>query len=172
MFNQDLSFLQDGEEFFKHPYGKGSKVERKFLFLVEEKDSSTLYWCTPGKRKISRKSSVAIKDVTQIFFGKRTEVFQRKTAIYASPNACFSLATRERTVDLQADSIEVCSNWVGGLRLTLLRAAGIYEVKPPPGVNLQPGCVLSNNGNVYNASEGFKLVGRLIKKRFFSFIVW
>jgi len=76
----------------------------------------------------------------------------------------FSLATRERTVDLQADSIEVCSNWVGGLRLTLLRAAGIYEVKPPPGVNLQPGCVLANNGNVYNASEGFKLVGRLIKK--------
>jgi len=163
MFQQDVSFLLDGEEFFKHPFGKGSKVERKFLFLIDEKEP-ILYWCTPGKRKISRKSSVIIKDVTQIFLGKRTEVFQRKTAVYASPNACFSLATRERTLDLQADSLEVCTKWVGGLRLTLLKAAGIYEVTPPPGVVLQQGCVLANNGNVYNTSQSWKLVGKLMKK--------
>jgi len=58
--------------------------------------------------------SVALADVILIASGKITDVF-RKESTKADPACCFSLITSDRTLDLQATSVESAAVWCEGL---------------------------------------------------------
>ncbi len=53
-----------------------------------------------------------LKEVVKVCKGKETEVFKRSGATDAPDFLCFSVSTADRTLDLQAVSVEVRDLWV------------------------------------------------------------
>ena len=61
-------------------------------------------------------SAIAIKDIFSVAKGKTTEVFQRSVAKQAPEDQCFSIITKDRTLDLLCGSKSERDLWVDALR--------------------------------------------------------
>jgi len=95
---------QAGVVFIKHGR-RGDPHER--LVTIDKKGEIVHY--TTG--------TINFNNITKIYLGKHTEVFRRVLESQAPDAHCFSVATHDRTLDLQAPDQETRDRWVNGLHL-------------------------------------------------------
>ena len=110
--------LSEPTEFVKH--GRMGNPHRRIVFLSP--DQSSLCWRKAAGSDLQRVSLVADPDSDQevtIVAGATTAVF-RRTGVPGMDHCCFSIVTRERSLDLQTSSEEERDNWV--LHLTSILA--------------------------------------------------
>jgi hypothetical protein len=98
-----------GENFTKH--GRRGQPHTRNVSI--EVDGSVLCFdWSSGKMRMH-------KDEISILQGKKTEVFQRKVNAKAREDLCFSIVTKERTLDLEARNIKIKEYWINGLNLLI-----------------------------------------------------
>jgi hypothetical protein len=74
----------------------------------------------------SRNCSLNLKDITDIFLGKRTDVFESVGASSANADCCFTLMSRNKAIDLEAQSAEDLNLWLFGLN-SILTQVHLYH---------------------------------------------
>ena len=100
--------LHSGTLLVKYPR-KGPPRSRYFFLSPDE---SQLLW-RHSRESPDRPRSIGISTIVEILVGAtNTENFRRHRVPVQMDNLCFSLVTRERSVDLKADSKEEMSVWV------------------------------------------------------------
>jgi len=100
--------LHSGTLLVKYPR-KGPPRSRYFFLSPDE---SQLLW-RHSRESPDRPRSIGISIIVEILVGAtNTENFRRHRVPVQMDNLCFSLVTRERSVDLKADSKEEMSVWV------------------------------------------------------------
>jgi len=97
--------LFQGASFKKY----GSMGNGKPKFLVCSQDGSLFWSDLSGGKTLSH---VRLVNVTAVHKGKVTENFKRKVAKAEPEELCFSIVTREKTIDLVAESESVRDQWV------------------------------------------------------------
>lgn len=107
--DQHAVILFNGAHFMK--YGKMGKPKSKFVVCSQD---GILFWSDVGGGKTM--TSLKVVNISKIFTGKKTSVFQRKIAANVAEELCFSVITNDRSLDLQAESEEVRDAWVKALR--------------------------------------------------------
>lgn len=106
--HQSSQLLHSGSLLIKYPR-KGSPRSRYFFLSSDE---SQLLW-RHSRDSPDRPRSINISAVVEILVGAtNTENYRRYRIPMEMDNLCFSLVTRERSVDLRADSKEVMGVWV------------------------------------------------------------
>lgn len=128
---------------------KGKFVKKHLLVFFNPKHGrhGTLYWCPPGHRIESRNCSLNLKDITDIFLGKRTDVFESVGAANAVPEHCFTIMSKTKAIDLEAKSAEDLNLWLFGINSILTGDAkktliqGDVEYDESLGVTSTPGPV-------------------------------
>lgn len=98
-----------GEVFIKHGR-RGSPHERNVTLEVTGSDL---------KFDWSSGSLKAHKSEIQLLEGKTTPVLQRDTARKSKDYLCFSIVTKDRSLDLEAKSEQTKQQWVSGINLLL-----------------------------------------------------
>eukprot|EP00698_Gefionella_okellyi_P025620 TRINITY_DN9445_c0_g1_i1.p1 TRINITY_DN9445_c0_g1~~TRINITY_DN9445_c0_g1_i1.p1 ORF type:complete len:1511 (-),score=407.47 TRINITY_DN9445_c0_g1_i1:142-4404(-) len=144
-----VAMMVHGEVFVKH--GRTGKPHLRDVWASE--DMTALHWCQAGKPRSSTTASESfpLQSLRSIEVGHTTPVFAR-TGRPETAQCCFSLVGEKRTLDLEADSMQVALNWSFSLkavlrlwsveeRLDLFKALGDrpFETKPSaPIVNIPP----------------------------------
>merc|ERR1712083_679636 len=87
---------------------KGKFVKKQLLLFInpEHMQRGTLYWCSPGRKIESRNCCMPLRDITDIFLGKHTDVFESMVAQSAVEEHCFSLMSRNKAINLEAQNSE------------------------------------------------------------------
>lgn len=93
--------MLEGRCFTKHARGKGRPAKRA-VFVVEAGPQSCVYWAAAGSRQRDPSRCIPIATITDVFEGKHTEPFQRRSADKVEEEVCLSIVSAERTLDLQA----------------------------------------------------------------------
>lgn len=104
-------FLLKGDIFLKH--GRQGQPHRRYIWCDEKFDE--IFWraLSGGKSRHKKKnSSILIKNIIRIDIGKKSQVFNRRKANDANESLCFSLVTKRRTLDLEADCQESRNVWI------------------------------------------------------------
>ena len=108
-------FLQNGEMFKKHPGSSGaftlgrSAVNPRFVYLTKSLDA--IAWAKPTDRA-NQRGCIPVHTITAVLKGQQSMAF-RKTGI--SPELeqrCFTIVGKDRTLDLEAASMEQRDAWV------------------------------------------------------------
>ncbi|GAB5371399.1 hypothetical protein AAMO2058_001576600 [Amorphochlora amoebiformis] len=100
-----------GDNLIKH--GRSGKPHVKFIVATA---TGRIYWLDKKNRITTKtKSFLSLKDITEIQLGKKTKVLKRSTARKAPEKCCFSLITKARNLDLQADNPDEAKLWIGAI---------------------------------------------------------
>lgn len=105
---ENLGLLARGTLFLKHSKNRVKKPSEKKVFYEEGPPGLGNLYCTePSGRKKMKK--VRLEDICDIFVGKKTKILSRSSVTAVLDSCCFSVYTSSFSLDLQANSEEVCS---------------------------------------------------------------
>eukprot|EP01028_Stygiella_incarcerata_P012037 TRINITY_DN722_c0_g1_i6.p1 TRINITY_DN722_c0_g1~~TRINITY_DN722_c0_g1_i6.p1 ORF type:complete len:1165 (-),score=454.58 TRINITY_DN722_c0_g1_i6:289-3714(-) len=106
---------------------KGAKAQKKVFTL--DRNSGQLFWGS-GFRK--RGSVLPMSDVKWIVHGPRTHIMKERLQFIGDGAAacCFSIVTKDRTIDLQAHSPQECEAWIMALQGNAMDFITQQEVHP------------------------------------------
>lgn len=115
-----LELLQRGSIFTGYAENRRGEFLKKILLVFynpnHDPPYGTLYWCDPSteQRPESRHCCLPLRDITDIYMGQHTDVFESGVARGAIPDHCFSLLSRKtnRTIDLEAKNVETLNAWL------------------------------------------------------------
>jgi hypothetical protein len=95
--------------------GRG-KPKKKEVYL--EYSHSKIYWAEVGdQHDPSVDKSLALGEITDLFVGKHTAAFEKKSGKKADEECCLSIGASRGTLDLEAESKEVRDTWVAALQV-------------------------------------------------------
>ena len=121
-----VSQLTAGTSMLKFPFSdKGGKPERRFLFYaVDETEGDCLYWTESDKRKKRNNGKcVSLRDVTGLLEGWQTAAFKRafedNRLGVEDKHSCFSIVSKRRTLDLQANSREDRDRFIAAIHCVM-----------------------------------------------------
>lgn len=86
--------------------------------------AGTLQWCLPGAPKVVPHCQIDLSAVTEIYFGKSTEVMQSKLAVEADSAHCASIVSTGKQLNFEAGSAQELKQWTLDV-ISLLRHYGI-----------------------------------------------
>ena len=108
--SENISFVKHGR--------RGRPKPRAFWLDDTDSDSWYIRWCELGQRRTRKsKRCVCIDDIVDIQNGRRTDVFSRSKG--GNSDSSFSIITKERTVDLEAETKVLRDRWTRALRVVL-----------------------------------------------------
>jgi hypothetical protein len=119
--------MQEGCVFIK--YGRRGWPKRRFVWLTGEVDA--IRWRAPGTEAkplkqselLAGKGCVRVPQILEVYPDPSTAVMQANKRYLKNPALCFSIVVGDRTLDLEADSMEVKTQWVQAL-LALIKYRG------------------------------------------------
>ena len=111
--------LRQGCTFLKHM--SRHRPHHRFVFLSS--DLAAIVWQdrSSHRRAVRGRKSVLVHDIISVQSGCRTRAFRTKWSKETDPTRCFSLVTRRRTLDLEADTTETAALWSVLLKQCLLK---------------------------------------------------
>ena len=114
-----LTFLDAGQELVK--FGRQGSPKPKWVNICKGKIfwAPALHGRTPGSSSI--RTFVLVVDVLGVLPGKMTKVFTRKCAKNVPSNTCFSVVTKERTLDFQCLTKKERDRWVQAFKFIVRR---------------------------------------------------
>jgi hypothetical protein len=129
-----IQFLGEGQEVIKH--GRSGKPKRKVIHVARAR----LFW-QAAKGSVSsvvkaddkRASYVKLVNVVTVMLGKTTRVFMRPTAQEVPDDFCFSVVTKDRTLDLVASDVESRDKWVDGIMFAVRCVMCLHFLKDTMG---------------------------------------
>lgn len=100
-----------------------------FLFFDDQEpvpfqSMGALYWCEPGRRVAFSSHCMPIRNIKEIYTGKRTQIFECKAGAPSRKECCLTLISDRERLDLEAESPKVVHNWVRAIN-TLKQKSGI-----------------------------------------------
>lgn len=125
--------LKCGAYFVKHANRLRNSRTKKFVFYIGGLTEGRIFWSNPNTRKTDEKKSLKISEIQDIRIGKSTRVFLRGTssgdvleyklgpagspARHGVPDdLCMSIFVRDRSLDLEAESVKQRDEWFEALR--------------------------------------------------------
>jgi hypothetical protein len=103
--------LLEGAVFVK--YGRSGYPHKRTVWL--DADCEALRWRKPGSAitaRNDRSEVILVSEITEVIEGATTPVFGRNNKSITSPEACLSLLSPSRTLDLEATSKAQKEEWV------------------------------------------------------------
>jgi hypothetical protein len=85
------------------------------FYAKNDGKAGTFYWCEPGKQVADPKRRLPLHEVTDIFLGKQTPVFQHEVAASAVEDRCFSIMGAKYALHLECETSEQLTTWLYGL---------------------------------------------------------
>ena len=120
--------------------GVGGQPVTRFVFFDKEQsgDMGAIYWCKEGRRVKDHARCIRLKHVTGLYEQAETAAFAGRTgsSLTAAARACcFSIVTKDRTLDLQASSVQERNMWMHAIHQILLHAGyNVHEMNSHSGV--------------------------------------
>lgn len=101
-------------------YGRRGRPKVRAFWLDDEESDWYIRWCEVGQRTRKGKSKrcVRIADIVDIRSGRKTDVFNRFKG-QGKSDCSFSLITKERTIDLEAESEILRNRWIHAMSTVL-----------------------------------------------------
>lgn len=99
-----IPVLEEGETFVVYPKDEGGKY-----FVCISDDLRTISW-----ERENESGAMKISDISAVWSGKIGSEFKKATGV--ADHLCFSVVFGERTLGLQAQSLEVRDKWVEALK--------------------------------------------------------
>jgi len=120
-----IQFLDRGEILIKH--GRKGKPKQRWINCGRGK----LFWSEPTTYghppEEETDQCIQLWKVSQLLPGKQTEILKRAVAQPLADEVCFSLVTKERTVDFQCQSAEQREQWIKALRFAIAKTKQTKE---------------------------------------------
>jgi len=111
------SYLSENISFVKHGR-RGRPKPRAFWLDHGEMEGMYIRWCEVSQRRTRKsKRCVNLVDIVDIRTGRRTNVFSRSKG--GNIDCSFSIITKTRSVDLEAESTSTRDRWIHALRVVL-----------------------------------------------------
>lgn len=120
--------------------GVGGQPVTRFVFFDKEQsgDMGAIYWCKEGRRVKDHTRCIRLKHVTGLYEQAETAAFAGRTgsSLTAAARACcFSIVTKDRTLDLQASSVAQRNTWMHAIHQILLHSGyNVHEMNSHTGV--------------------------------------
>eukprot|EP01028_Stygiella_incarcerata_P010732 TRINITY_DN57158_c0_g1_i1.p1 TRINITY_DN57158_c0_g1~~TRINITY_DN57158_c0_g1_i1.p1 ORF type:complete len:454 (-),score=173.28 TRINITY_DN57158_c0_g1_i1:940-2301(-) len=118
-----LGLIRQGALLKKYAFRKGKPAMR--FFCLQEND--TVFRWGPKRGKYT--SFLDMKDVEYVVFGARTKAFRTVKNPPSNTACCFSIVSKDRTLDLEAANTEQCMMWYIGFQ-SILKDRMIANGKP------------------------------------------
>ena len=109
-----IKFLAEGSMLLKYHFGDG-RPELRYVFVDLTGSVPSLRWRAKRSGRFITTRSLPL-DSLQLLYGPQTDAFTRRTHFISAPWRCFSLVSRKRTLDLQAETDKELEGWVLGLQ--------------------------------------------------------
>jgi len=109
--------------------GISSVSSRRYVFYEREDPRSmgVIYWCKPGRRVKNPAKCIQLRDITALYEQASTESFPRDLSI-VERSRCFSILTKDRSLDLQAESVAQRDLWMHCIHQIMIHAGyGVRE---------------------------------------------
>jgi hypothetical protein len=130
-----MADMAAGRTFAIFALGVDGTVKRRDIFMFYEDlfptpfcSQGALYWCRPGSRQAASTHCIELENITDVFTGKRTDVFESAVAIESRAACCVSLVSREERMDLEAESPVVLYHWLRAIH-KIKKKAGKKVIK-------------------------------------------
>jgi hypothetical protein len=98
------------------------------IFIWYKRDPSHssmgwLLWCKPGQRIETPTCTLPLDTITDIYTGKQTKTLQSEVARDAISDQCFSIVSKSKHLDLEAESPETLASWLSAMNW-VVKSAG------------------------------------------------
>jgi len=114
--------------------GVGGQPVTRYVFYEKGEERGgmgAIYWCKEGRRIRDPSRCIPLRTVTGLFEQAETAAFAGRVGAALSPSArvrCFSIVARDRTLDLQAASVEQRDIWLHAIHQIMVHSGfGVYE---------------------------------------------
>lgn len=104
-----------GSYMVKFPYARNRSAKPQYRFVQYDAKRERIRW---GPKVGKFTSQIRLRDMEFVVYGARSTSFLQNQA-FLNPREqvnCFSLVAKKRSLDLQADTSEMCEIWVLGLQ--------------------------------------------------------
>jgi len=111
---QDVVFLgkaKEGVKFTKIGFNSGKPKVKTVKIIWKKEDNKDEI----GTRLDYETGHILLKDIKDVFKGKKTDVFSKIKPENAKSSECLSVISKDRTLDLVADSTSIRDEWCRGL---------------------------------------------------------
>lgn len=123
-------YLSNGEDVFKYAMGNGKKSHiRVFKDSDRMTGAEKIFWCEAGARHQDRRRAMFVTSLQSVIAGKSSDVFTKfANAQSANANLCLTIASAERTLDIECESSQQRQKLVDGIRYLLqLKQQGLIK---------------------------------------------
>lgn len=139
--------------------GMGGHPVTRYVFYEKGEERGgmgALYWCKEGRRVRDPQRCIPLRTVTGLFEQAETAAFSGRAGAALSPSQrarCFSVVAQDRTLDLQASSLEQRDIWMHAIHQIMVHSGfGVHETSgsgatsPIPGGS--PGAAAASAANI------------------------
>jgi len=106
--------------------------------------AGAFFWCPLGKRDEMSDHCLPLKSLTDIYLGKQTDIFRSAMAKEAPEEHCVSMIGKEKTLNLEAQSVDQLKTWVAGIQYALTHSGQRVVLEEKDAVT---GAVTPSNGS-------------------------
>jgi hypothetical protein len=117
--------ITEGRSMTKYA-SSSDKVETKDIFYRRNGGLGSLYWAQQGRRAEEASRCIPLRSITAIREAHLSDTFKRLPPS-SKRDRCFSIVSKERTLDLEAETVEVKNIFIYALH-SLLVMAGSHRI--------------------------------------------
>jgi hypothetical protein len=126
--------------------GMGGHPVTRYVFYEKGEERGgmgALYWCKEGRRVRDPQRCIPLRTVTGLFEQAETAAFSGRAGAALSPSQrarCFSVVAHDRTLDLQASSLEQRDIWMHAIHQIMVHSGfGVHETSGSGATSPIPG---------------------------------
>jgi len=126
--------------------GMGGHPVTRYVFYEKGEERGgmgALYWCKEGRRVRDPQRCIPLRTVTGLFEQAETAAFSGRAGAALSPSQrarCFSVVAKDRTLDLQASSLEQRDIWMHAIHQIMVHSGfGVHETSGSGATSPIPG---------------------------------
>jgi len=92
--------------------------------FFDQTKSGVIFFCEGKERTEHASSAIALATITGITLGNKTASFKTPHAEKAKPECCFTIASKEHTLEIETKTPKMRESWIRGI-MVLARAKGL-----------------------------------------------